>query len=87
MPDDDDGGRARARALAQPFGVEEAVDAGKADVEDDGVGHALEDHLLRLDRLAGVAHLDALELERRAHEGAELLVVVDYQDMRLRRHR
>ena len=64
--DHDDRRLARPGAVSEPLGVEEAVDAGKADVEDDRVGHVLEDQLLRLDHMPGVAHLDPLELQRRA---------------------
>src|SRR5262249_29584380 len=82
----DDRGLARALALAKTLGVEEAVDAGEADVEDDRVGEALEDHALGLDHVAGVTYVDPLELERGADERTELYVVVDHQDLRLGRH-
>ena len=76
---DDRHGRG-ARAVAQALAVEEAVDAGQADVEHDRVGDALEDEALRLDRVVRLLDLDPLELERRPDELAEPGIVVDHEN-------
>jgi hypothetical protein len=81
--DHDDRHRARAGALAEPFAVEEAVDARKADVEHDRVRQLGCDDLLGLDHVAGLAHLDAFELERLAKQMTKQLIVVDDQYGRL----
>ena len=80
------GNGARARALAEPLAVEEAVDPGQADVEQDRVGNTLLDQALRLDHVVGFAHLDSFQLERGANEFANRLVVIDHEHVLLQRH-
>jgi hypothetical protein len=84
--DRDDRDPAGLRSLAQAFEVEDPVDAGEPDVEQDRVGTRLDEHPLGLDHVVGRADLESLQLECRTDQLAEQPVVVDDQDPRCATH-
>jgi len=77
--DRDDRDLARLRRLAQPLEIEDAVDTGEPDVEQDRIRARLGKGPLGLDHVVGRIHLVSLELERRADELTQQPVVVDDQ--------
>jgi hypothetical protein len=74
-------------SLAQPFGVEEAVDTGKADVERRTTSGTRWRIIFSASIAWRASRTSMPSSSSVGHtRGAELLVVVNYQDMRLRRH-
>ena len=73
----------RPLLLAKARAVEEPVDPGQPDVEEDRIGDTLDKQAFGLDHMPCVADLEPLQLERGTNEIANRLVVVDYENVLL----
>ncbi len=77
--DRDDRDLLRLWRLTQPLQVEDAVDPGQPDIEQDGVRARLGKHPLRLDHVVRRVHVEPFQLERGADQLTQEPVVIDDQ--------